>query len=244
MVVALFLCLVNKMKNQLSNFVIALTMATIVVFQIDWNKEPELIGEIPKPEVLALNTETAKSEKLQKYTYKVYDSRLQETIDMGNVVNALRANLYFEAGNQIAKFGHDVAREQMIWITWVTIKRSYMFHNKSIQDAVLKVKYKNGEIEKYSAHYSWMADGEKIKKIEKDAASQDAYWLADEVVHGVLSGLIPDPTSGHDHYCTLAVEKKTRWVKDMKKESRKIIGDHVFFSSPYPYTRPRPQGGI
>jgi hypothetical protein len=235
------------MKKQFWNFIIAGVGALLVVSQIDFNKEPTLYGNIPHSvEVFSLaKKESVSSEPLFPRTHKVYDLRKQEPVYMGDKVNALRANLYFESANQIRLHGHDVAYEQMVWITWVTIKRSYMFHNKSIPDAVLRVKYdKDGKIIKNTAHYSWMADGQDVKIIEKDLMSQEAYWMADEIVHGVLSGKIPDPTNGHDHYCTLAVEKTTKWVKDMKKESRIVIGDHVFYASPYPLTRPRPAKGF
>lgn len=235
------------MKNQLWNIVIASIGAALIVSQIDFTKEPQVCSNASHTvEVFALqSSQPVTSVPLFNRTHKVYDQRQGAAVYMGDAATALRTNLYFEAADQIAKYGYDVAYEEMVWITWATIKRSYMFHNQDIPDAILRVKYdKSGNIIKDSAHYSWMADGQKVKVITKDAASQNAYWLADEVVNGVLSGSIPDPTNGHDHYCTLAVERHTRWVKDMKKGSRKVIGDHVFFASPYPYTRARPSKGF
>lgn len=229
----------NKSAYGFTNFFIAFAMAVVVILNIDFSKEPVIYGNSASIELGSVETNRLdKPEDLFKHTYKVYDDRTGDMVNMGNDLAALRSNLYFEASNQISKYGYEVAKKEMVWIAYATIKRSYMFNNNSVADAVLRVKYdENGKIIKNTAHYSWMADGQDVKTIRKDQASQEAYWLAHEVAEGVLSGKIKDPTNGHDHYCTLAVEKKTKWVKDMKKSSRVVIGDHVFFSSPYKMTR-------
>jgi hypothetical protein len=230
------------MKNNpygYSNLLVATAMVAVLGLSINFNNEPVVYGNSAEIEVGTASVERPTSTAdLYKHTRKVYDERIGEIVNTGDDLAALRSNLYFEATNQIRKYGYDVAKDEMIWIAFVTLKRSYMFNNNSVADAVLRVKYdKNGKIIKNTAHYSWMADGQDVKKIRKDNASQDAYWLSHEVAEGVLSGKIKDPTKGHDHYCTLKVEKTTKWVKDMKKDSRVIIGDHVFFASPYKMTR-------
>jgi len=48
-----------------------------------------------------------------------------------------------------------------------------------------------------------------------------------EVCRQVLTGVVPDPTKGCDHYCTTKIAKFTKWAKGRKPIA--VIGNHSFF---------------
>lgn len=113
----------------------------------------------------------------------------------------------------------------------VTALRADMFTHKG--DVCASVKggpMKNGKYPLNQCHYSWYCDGEPVKVIPGDLVSRSvAAELAANakvVYHNYKAGLIDH---NYTHYCTLAVEKKTSWVKTMKQSTRLVGGKHAFF---------------
>lgn len=143
-----------------------------------------------------------------------------DILKQNDKLTCLANNIYFEARNQ--------ALEGQLAVGYATINRVGKFGNKTVCDAVTNTRYtQSGEIKRNACHFSWMCDKDKVKVIN----DQQAYDNAKIVAKWVLTRKQPDPTGGADHYLTKAVEKKTYWIKAMSQESRKEIGDHVFYKS-------------
>jgi spore germination cell wall hydrolase CwlJ-like protein len=156
------------------------------------------------------------------YTVNVYNERLGKYVNLNSDLGALSANVYFESANQ--------PTAGQVAVAWVTLNRLKYFSNTSIQGAVKNTKIDSyGQPVKDKCHFSWYCDGQLIKVIKSDDVSQNAFSKAVAIADKVINNNVKDPTNGATHYCTLAVEKTTWWVPYMKKETRKVIGDHVFY---------------
>lgn len=165
---------------------------------------------------------TIKSEQDVIYTVNVYNERLGKYVNLNTDLGALASNIYFESSNQ--PYAGQVA------VAWVTMNRIKHFSNTSIQGTV-----KNSKLDDYGlpikdkCHFSWYCDGDLLKVVKDEDPSQIAFENAVKIAESVMNSKIKDPTGGATHYCTLAVESKTWWVPFMKPETRKVIGDHVFY---------------
>lgn len=173
----------------------------------------EYIGSIEKTNIKSINLHARN---------KVFNKATKSRLDMNNEFNCMAANIFFEAANQ-PEIGQ-------IAVAFVTKRRSKMYGNNSICDAVTRAELDdNSNPIINTAHFSWFADNRKTVYIGEDKFSQASYNSIEELVKKFFNGEFKDPTGGADHYCTLAVESTTWWVPYMLKHSRKVIGDHVFF---------------
>lgn len=73
----------------------------------------------------------------------------------------------------------------------------------------------------------WNLDDPNAAKIRALCASDDDYQRVATVVNGVLSGLVPDPTKGADHYKVNGT--KASWDVSTVNQPGVVIGHHVFF---------------
>lgn len=162
------------------------------------------------PEVLAVSFETLKSEDIPSVS-KVY-----ERVNVSpKELSCLAKTVYFEARNQ--------SDDGKAGVAYVAVKRA---SNHSIcKEIYSKPVVKN---DKLICAYQWTCDDKtKSGKI----ANFNAYHQATLIAYGVMTGEIPDPTNGADHYLAKSEEKHTYWVKDMRKDSRIVIDDQVFYAS-------------
>lgn len=162
---------------------------------------------------------------------RVFHISTDREVNMESDIGCMTSNVYFEGANQI-----DLGK---VGIAFVTKKRSKMWGNKTICDAVKKTNYDvYGMIKTNQCHYSWNCDGDPVKFVNDDTKSNEAWYYSWKLSESVINGKVKDPTKGADHYCTLKAEKLwltekkggAWWIDYMKPESRVVIGDHVFYT--------------
>lgn len=179
-------------------------------------------SSVPNTVSLELPKSDPKSGYEVVYAVNVYNEKNGKYVNLNSDLGALAANIYFEAADQPI--------DGQIAVAWVTLNRIKYFNNSSIQGAVKNAKLDYlGQPIKDKCHFSWYCDGDMIKIIKADDISQTAFTNAINIANSVINKNIKDPTGGATHYCTLSVEKSTWWVPYMKKGTRKVIGDHVFY---------------
>jgi spore germination cell wall hydrolase CwlJ-like protein len=174
-------------------------------------------------EVVALSLEQKESQLAFKDEPIVIDlGSAGQRVNMETEIGCLTANIFFEAANQ--------SETGMTAVAYATTNRANQFGNKTVCQAVKKTNYNpDGTIITNKCHFSWVCDGNLVKFVPDDQKSQEAWSKAYRIAKNVLENQAKNPIGNRNHYCTLAVEHKTSWVPSMKKSSRVVIGDHVFY---------------
>lgn len=185
-----------------------------------------VVAELPLPEQVFIPVDR----NAIKQKVRVYHEVMDREVNMESEIGCMSANIFFESGNQ-----PDLGK---VAVAHVTKRRSNMFGNKTVCDAVKKTKYDEyGMIKVNLCNFSWHCDGNAVKWIKNNPSDNVEFQFSYMIGKGVMDGKLKDPTNGADHYCTLAVEKLwltqrkggAWWIDYMIPSSRIVIGDHVFY---------------
>lgn len=175
-----------------------------------------------------------------KTKVRVYHEINQTEINMNSDIGCATTNNFFEAASE--PFDGKVA------IAHVVLKRSKIWGNNGVCDAVTNAKYNQyGMIKANMCHFSWYCDPnqDNIRVIKNTTKDNEAFYYSYIAAKQVIiDNKINPKYKEFDHYCTLKAEKEyyervkkgdTRkvgawWIGLMKPETRTVIGNHVFFA--------------
>jgi hypothetical protein len=174
-----------------------------------------------------------------KTKVRVYYEANQTEVNMNSDIGCASANNFFEAASE--------SFEGKVAIAHVVLKRSKIWGNSSVCDAVTNAKYNQyGIIEANMCHFSWYCDPNQdaIRVIKNTVKDNEAFYYSYLAAKQVFGDKKINPEyKAFDHYCTIKSEKEyydrvkkgdhrkvgAWWIGLMKPESRTVIGTHVFF---------------
>jgi spore germination cell wall hydrolase CwlJ-like protein len=174
-----------------------------------------------------------------KTKVRVYYETNQTEVNMNSDIGCASANNFFEAASE--------SFEGKVAISHVVLKRSKIWGNSSVCDAVTNAKYNQyGMIKANMCHFSWYCDPNQdaIRVIKNTVKDNEAFYYSYLAAKQVFEDKKINPKyKEFDHYCTLKSEKEyyarvkkgdhrkigSWWIGLMKPKSRTVIGTHVFF---------------